>query len=77
MSTFSITDYTIREQAIFHDEIAFEWWKLWKESNFENETYKTIWLEHNAKRNAYLELLDIADKPYTHYIVNGEILKQP
>lgn len=73
-TNFTIKLDTIIERAIYHDETAFAFWNEYKESG--NDTFQKIWLEHTAKRNAMLEILDFADTSHLHYIVGGKLVEE-
>lgn len=65
---------TIIERAIFHDKTAFAFWKEYEESG--NDIFWNISREHNAKRDAMLEILDMADTSHLHYIVGGKLIEE-
>ena len=72
-----ISTKTISEKAIEHDNESFEWFKYWQEhGEHENDVYYRTWQEHKAKSDAMIELLNIAEPFYTHYVFNGKIMKE-
>lgn len=60
--------------AVEYDNEVFEAFQLWKET--ENPIYKNIWLEKAERCNAMTDLLNRCDTFYTHYVFNGEVVRE-
>lgn len=70
MANFTIKRSAVEENAIYHDREAFIWFKMWQRDE-SNCTYRA-WQEHNAKRDAMLELLDMMENG-SHVVFNDVV----
>lgn len=68
----SINKRIIEQMAIDHDNQALIWFKIWKRSGKEYGCAYTVWHEHNAKRDAMLDLLDMVE-PGTHIVYDDVV----
>lgn len=68
----SIKKNIIEEMAIDHDNQALVWFKIWKREGEECGYAYTAWHEHNVKRDAMLDLLDLME-PGTHIVYDNVV----
>lgn len=68
----SITKNLIEEMAIAHDNQALTWFKIWKRNGEKYGCEYTAWHEHNAKRDAMLDLLNLME-PGTHIVYDNVV----
>ena len=72
-----ISTKTISDKAIEHDTASLTWFNYWTENGErENDIYYKMWQEHRAKSDAMVELLNMAEPFYTHYVFDGKIVKE-
>lgn len=68
---------TIEKLAISYEEKALYWFEKWCENGEQDhDMYFMFWREAAAKADAMLELLNITESAYNHYVVGNKIVKE-
>ena len=60
------------EAAIKYDEYATTYFESHQRTL--NEAYLTLFYECEAKKSAFLEILDAFNEPFTHIVMDGKIV---